>query len=202
MHSSISYRHYCSRSYRSLYLLITVFCTTTLFGCSTQTDQVATNKSPISQQANSQHSKPQHTKSETKFLNPVITPNNTKLFTYIVVDLAEERRNNMPGYWKKEVDRGTKSLDETRKRRNPQAVIERRKTVILAQLDKKIAESGFCQQGHTIINSHFELARSTVKGKCNDSATKEDRIKFTSAVSTTDIDPLSEGLMGNAEMAP
>lgn len=167
--------------------MMILICTTVLFGCSTQTIQSPTVQNPTIQSPST----------DTKILNPVITPNNAKLFTYIVVDLAEERRNKMPAYWKKEVDRGTKSLNETRKRRNPEVVIERRKAVILSQLDTKLAETGFCRDGHTIINSHFELARSSVKGKCNDSATPADRIKFSSAISTTttEFDSLSEGLL-------
>lgn len=162
--------------------MMMLICSTVLFGCSTQTIQSPTV---------------QNSTADTKTLNPVITPNNTKLFAYIVVDLAEERRNKMPAYWKKEVDRGTKSLNETRKRRNPEVMIERRKAVILSQLGTKLAETGFCRDGHTIINSHFELARSTVKGKCNDSATPADRIKFASTISTTttEFDSLSEGLL-------
>lgn len=170
-------------------LIAVLICTTALFGCSTQTDQ-----SPVVQKPT-----PQNTTVDTKILNPVITPSNTKLFTYIVIDKAEERRNRMPVYWKKQVDRGTKSLDETRKRRNPELVVERRKTIILSQLDSKLVETGFCRDGHTIINSHFELARSSIKGKCNDSATPADRVKFASAVSTKELDPLKEGLLDTPE---
>lgn len=173
------------------YLMAIFISATILFSCSSQTGQ-----SPTAQNTSSKGMNSQSSSKDTKLLNPVITPNNTKLFTYIVVDLAEERRNKMPAYWKKEVDRGTKSLDETRKRRKPAVVIERRKSVILSQLGSKLAETGFCRSGHTIINSHFELARSTVKGKCNDSATPEDRVKFSSAISTTaEFDSLSEGLL-------
>ena len=168
-----------------------LICTTVLFGCSNQTDQNPTVQNPTSQ----------NTIVDSRILNPVITPSNTKLFTYIVIDHAEERRNNMPVYWKKQVDRGTKSLDETRKRRNPEIVIERRKTVILSELSTELAKTGFCRDGHTIINSHFELARSSVKGKCNDSATQADRVKFSSAISTTttELDSLNEGLLDTAK---
>lgn len=166
---------------KSICLILVFICTSTLFACSAQTTHNS-NMNTIS------------------FI-PEIKQDNTKLFTYTVIDPSEEQRNSMPAYWKKEVNRGTKSLDETRKRRNPEIVIERRKTFILSQLGNKLAEAGFCQNGHTIINSHFELARSSVKGKCNDSATQADRVKFSSAISTTttELDSLNEGLLDTAK---
>lgn len=160
-----------------IYLVLILMCTSALFACSSQTTQnLGTNKTSFA---------------------PEIKPDNTKLFSYTVLDLSEQQRDSMPAYWKKEVDRGTKSLDETRKRRNPNIVIERKKEQILSQLSAQLAETGFCSDGHSIINSHYELTLSSIKGKCNDSATLADRVKFPAAISTTttEFDSLSDGLL-------
>lgn len=166
---------------KNICLIFVLICTTILAACSSQT---VPNSS-----------------TNTVTFVPEIKQDNTKLFTYTVLDPSEEKRNSMPAYWKKEVDRGTKSLDETRKRRNPNIVIERKKELILSQLGTKLAETDFCRDGHIIINSYFELARSSVKGKCNDNATQADREKFSSAISTTttEFDSLSEGLLDTSK---
>lgn len=166
---------------KNICLVLVLVCTSSLLACSTQTTQNSIINT-------------------TSFI-PEIKQDNTKLFTYTVLDPSEKKRSSMPAYWKKEVDRGTKSLDETRKRRNPNIVIERKKELMLSQLSTKLEEIDFCRDGHIIINSYFELARSSIKGKCNDSATQADRVKFPSAISTTttEFDSLSEGLLDTSK---
>ena len=47
-----------------------------------------------------------------------------------------------------------------------------------SQLEAKLAETGYCREGYTTINSYFERGRSEIHGECNEGATKSDREKF------------------------
>ncbi len=114
--------------------------------------------------------------------NTEIKSSGLKQFTYTVVDLSRNRES-MAAYRQKEVDRGTKSLDQTREKRNLKTVQDRKRKEIVPLLEAKIVESGFCQGGYRMTNSYFRQNRSEIKGECNDNATKGDRIKFQSAAS-------------------
>ena len=147
---------------KNKHLFFILLCTAGLFACTNQTTKVIG--------------------SATTFV-PEIKSNNLKLFTYTIVEPAKQRKS-VPAYREKELARGTKSLEKTRNKRNPKIAQERREQEVLAQLETELANNGFCQGGHTIINSYFEKGNSGVKGKCNDSATQADRGKFPNAVST------------------
>lgn len=114
--------------------------------------------------------------------NTEIKSSGLKQFTYTVVDLSKNRES-VAAYRQKELDRGTKSLDQTREKRNLKTVQDRKRKEIVPLLEAKIVESGFCQGGYRMTNNYFRKNRSEIKGECNDSATKEDRIKFQSTTS-------------------
>jgi len=114
--------------------------------------------------------------------NTEIKSSGLKQFTYTVVDLSRNRES-MAAYRQKEIDRGTKSLDQTREKRNLKTVQDRKRKEIVPLLEAKIVESGFCQGGYRMTNSYFRQNRSEIKGECNDTATKQDRIKFQSTAS-------------------
>ena len=113
--------------------------------------------------------------SETFFTE--IKSSGAKHFTYTVVDLTG-KRESVAAYRQKEVDRGTKSLDETRRKRNLKTVQDKKRKEITPLMEAKIVESGFCQGGYRIINSYFRHNRSEIRGECNDTATNEDKMKF------------------------
>ena len=157
-------------------LFFILLCTTGLIACTNQSTQVVG--------------------SESKFI-PEIKSNNQKLFTYTIVEPAKQRKSQ-PAYREKELARGTKSLEKTRNKRNPKIAQERRKQEVTASLEIELAKNGFCQGGHTIVNSYFERGNSGIKGKCNDKATQADRAKFPNAVSTqatTEFNSLEETLI-------
>lgn len=111
-----------------------------------------------------------------------ITTRGLKQFTFTVIDLSKNRVS-MASYKKKELDRGTKSLDHTRKKRNLKTVQDRKRKEIVPLLEAKIVETGFCQGGYRMTNSYFRQNRSEIKGECDDTATRQDRIKFQSTTS-------------------
>lgn len=161
---------------KNKHLLFILLCTTGLFACTNQATQVVG--------------------STTKFV-PEIKPNNLKLFTYTIVEPAKQRKSQ-PAYREKELARGTKSLEKTRNKRNPKIAQERREQEVTASLEAELAKNGFCQGGHTIINSYFERGNSGIKGQCNDRATQADRGKFPNAVSTqaaTEFNTLEDTLI-------
>ena len=100
-----------------------------------------------------------------------------KQFTYTVIDLSKNRES-VAAYRQKEIDRGTKSLDEVRKKRNLQTVQDRKRKEIIPLLEAKIVETDFCKGGYRITKSYFHQKRSEMQGECNDTATRQDRIKF------------------------
>lgn len=112
---------------------------------------------------------------------PRITVDGEKLFTYSLVDLSSSRKN-MPKYRQQELDRGTKSLDETRRKRKLKTSIARQKEELIAKLDLKLADNGYCPNGRTIINSYIQDSHSGVEGKCNSLATQADKENFSAAV--------------------
>lgn len=114
--------------------------------------------------------------------NTDIKSSGLKQFTYTVVDLSSNRAS-VAAHRQKELDRGTKSLDQTRKKRNLKTVQDRKRKEIVPLLEAKIVETGFCQGGYRMTNSYFRQNRSEIKGECNDTATKQDRIKFQSTAS-------------------
>jgi hypothetical protein len=113
---------------------------------------------------------------------PEINAHDIKQFTYKVADLSS-KRDSMPAYRKKEVARGTKSLDETRKNRNLDTVKKRREKEILSLLDIKLAATAFCRDGYTTTNSIFQRGYSEIKGRCKETASQQDKENFSSAVS-------------------
>ncbi|MDX2463708.1 MAG: hypothetical protein QNK31_04290 [Porticoccus sp.] len=120
---------------------------------------------------------------------PEINDRDLKQFTYKVSDLSS-KRGSMPAYRQKEVDRGTKSLDETRKNRNLGTVTKRREQEMLSLLDKKLAKTVFCQEGYTIISRNFQSGYSEIKGQCKETATQQDKENFPAGVSkNTTIKP-------------
>lgn len=158
---------------KNKHLLLILLCTTGLVACATQV--VGTKSTFV----------------------PEIKPNNLKLFTYTIVEPAKQRQS-LPAYKERELALGTDSLEKTRNKRKPQIALDRKKQKVVAQLEIELAKNGFCQSGHTIVNSHFEKGRSRVKGKCTDSATPADRGKFPNAISTktaTEFDTLEDNLM-------
>jgi hypothetical protein len=108
---------------------------------------------------------------------PQIRPNGLKRFTFTVVDLALER-SSITRYREKELERGTKSLDETRRKMNLKTVQKKKLEEITTLLDAKIAENGYCREGYTVANFYNERNRSEIQGECNESAEIEDREKF------------------------
>ena len=73
---------------------------------------------------------------------------------------------------------------------NLEAMKKKQKETIFTLLDIKLAETAFCQNGYTTINSYFERGHSEVRGECNDSATEDDRNKFpTSTLTKTTGNP-------------
>ena len=100
-----------------------------------------------------------------------------KQFTYTVVDLSQ-KRDSVAAYRQKEIDRGTKSMDETRKKRNLKTVRDRKRKETIPLLEAKIVETDFCKDGYRITKSYFHHKRSEIKGECTDIATRQDRIKF------------------------
>tara|TARA_R110001592_G_scaffold363402_1_gene688292 strand:+ start:107 stop:613 length:507 start_codon:yes stop_codon:yes gene_type:complete len=150
------------------YILLTLVSTLGLFSCSSQ---------------------PVLDSSLSESFVPEINAQDLKQFTYKVADLSS-KRDSVPAYRQKEVDRGTKSLGETRKKRNLGTVTKRREQEILSLLDKKLAETVFCQEGYKIISRNFQSGYSEIKGQCTETATQQDKEKFPSAVSkNTTIKP-------------
>jgi hypothetical protein len=49
------------------------------------------------------------------------------------------------------------------------------------KLTLKLTETGYCREGYMRLDSFFERGHVTIKGECNDTATDEDREKFTNA---------------------
>jgi hypothetical protein len=108
---------------------------------------------------------------------PQIRPNGLKRFTFTVVDLALER-SSMTRFREKELERGTKSLDETRRKMNLKTVQKKKLEEITTLLNAKIAENGYCREGYTVANFYNERNRSEIQGECTEGASMADRENF------------------------
>lgn len=113
-----------------------------------------------------------------------IKPNGLKLFTYKAyakIPTSKDGERGMRGPSAGKAGKGERGGSQ---KPNLEAMKKKQKETIFTLLDIKLAETGFCQNGYTTINSYFERGRSEVRGECNDSATEDDRKKFPASTLT------------------
>tara|TARA_R110002074_G_scaffold113172_2_gene242204 strand:+ start:176 stop:676 length:501 start_codon:yes stop_codon:yes gene_type:complete len=115
---------------------------------------------------------------------PEINTRDIKQFTYKVANLSSKRASTSR---QKEANRGTKSLDRTRRNRNLATITQRKEKVILSLLEMKLAETAFCRDGYTITSSDYRDGYAEVNGQCKETATQQDKEKFPSTVSKNSI---------------
>ncbi|HNP52634.1 MAG TPA: hypothetical protein PKJ85_12690 [Nitrosomonas nitrosa] len=68
-------------------------------------------------------------------------------------------------------------------KRNREDMINRMKERFFEKLDEKMAETGYCREGYTVLDNYFIKGRAQIRGECKDSATKEDRLMFSMLIS-------------------
>ncbi len=120
-----------------------------------------------------------------------IEQSNLKLFTYTVVMTMPEgkHRGMRPGggmHGGKGMRGGMGGGMRSRRgngshngmKRSREEMLSNMKEKFLEKLDDKLAKTGYCREGYTVLDNNFSKGRSQIRGECKEKATEEDRLRF------------------------
>ncbi|MEH6468101.1 MAG: hypothetical protein V7725_00645 [Porticoccus sp.] len=145
--------------------LLVIFFTTGLFACASQ---------------------PEKKPNFDEFFETDIKENDLKIFTYkINIETPTGSRGDMRGMGGGMGRGGGGKGQVGGQKQNVENIKNELKEKTFSQLEAKLAETGFCREGYTTINSYFERSRSEIYGECNEGATEGNREKFTAVKNRT-----------------
>jgi len=124
-----------------------------------------------------------------EFFHTKIHADGSKRFTFTLVLLQDQRKDNTREQYQKRINKPSKGEGSRRGKQggasNNQANSKRKnndteKITILFEkrIQAQLANSQYCREGYITLDSGFNGALYTLRGECNESATDEDRKHF------------------------